>query len=255
MNYPIFSLSGKKALVTGGTRGIGRALALGLAQAGAAVAVIGQNETLLKKVNDEIQALDRKSYYRVMNVRNLASIQSGVEDCRQALGGLDILINNAGFEQVCDSLEVDSAIWDSILDTNLKGAFFCAQAAGRIMSDSGGGTIVNVCSLSSSVGIPKALPYTCSKSALLGMTRGLSSEWSPKKIRVNAIAPGYFWTDLTDDLFQNETWKKNMIVKIPMRRFGHVQDLIGVTVFLCSQASEYISGQMITIDGGYLAPI
>ena len=169
------------------------------------------------------------------------------------MGGLDILINNAGYESVSDSFEVTPELWDAIVDTNLKGAFFCAQTAAKAMA--GAGSVVNVCSLTSSVGVPPAVPYTSSKSGLLGMTRALSAEWAPKGIRVNAIAPGYFRTAMTDVFFQNEQWAAGMKAKIPLGRFGHVQDLIGAVVFLCSSAAEYITGQMITIDGGYLASI
>ena len=123
------------------------------------------------------------------------------------------------------------------------------------MSQAGGGAIVNICSLTSSVGIPTAVPYTSSKSGLLGLTRALAAEWATKRIRVNAIAPGYFRTAMTDVFFQDTQWAESMKAKIPMGRFGHVQDLIGAAVFLCSPAAEYITGQMITIDGGYLASI
>ena len=255
ITYPGFSLKGRKAAVTGASRGIGRALALGLAQAGADVAVLGREEKTLQVVADEIAGLGQKAAVQTLDVRQAGDAGPAFEKCRDALGGLDILVNNAGTEKVCASLEVDEPLWDMIVDSNLKGAFFCSQAAGRIMAQSEGGAIVNLCSLTSSVGVPTAAAYTSSKSGLLGLTRALSAEWAPLGIRVNAIAPGYFRTALTDVFFQNEEWRRGMEQKIPMGRFGKLEDLIGATVFLAGEAAAYITGQMLTIDGGYLAAI
>ena len=255
LNYPDFSLKGRKAVVTGASRGIGRALAMGLARAGAVTTLSGREEKTLAAVAGEIESFGGRALVQRMDVTDLEDIKAGLEAAADQMGGLDLLVNNAGFENVADSLEVTPEIWDAILNTNLKGAFFCSQAAAKIMTASGGGAILNVCSLTSSVGVPTAAPYTSSKTGLLGLTRALAAEWAPKKIRVNAIAPGYFRTAMTDVFFQNRDWAESMQSKIPLGRFGHVQDLIGPAVFLCAQASEYITGQMLTIDGGYLASI
>ena len=142
------------------------------------------------------------------------------------------------------------------IDTNLKGAFFCAQAAARRMAaDKGGGAIINLCSLTSYVGIPTAVPYGSSKSGLLGMTRALAAEWASLGIRVNAIAPGYFHTAMTDAFYQDPDWQTAMLAKIPQRRFGTMQDLAGAVVFLASGASAYVTGHCLPVDGGYLASI
>ena len=255
IRYPSFSLEGKKALVTGAYRGIGRALALGIAHAGATVAVTGRNEKGLLEVAKEIEALHRTAVVKLIDVADQESINRGFEDCANAMDGLDILVNNAAYEKICNSLEVTSETWDAIVNTNLKGAFFCSQRAARLMIESNGGAIVNICSLASSVGIATAVPYTSSKSGLLGMTRSLSFEWAPKNIRVNAIAPGYVHTPMTDVFFKDPDWVTKMEKKIPVGRFGHPQDMIGATVFLLSDAAQYITGQMITVDGGYLAAI
>ncbi len=172
------------------------------------------------------------------------------------MGGLDILINNAGVEEVCPSLEVKPELWDRILDTNLKGAFFAAQAAGRAMVAAGhGGSILNLCSLTSEVGIPTAVPYGSSKTGLLGMTRALAAEWAPLGIRVNAIAPGYFRTALTEQFYADTGWQAAMLGKIPLGRFGQFDDLVGAAVYLVSGAASYVTGQCLAIDGGTLASI
>jgi len=254
--FPQFSLTGKKALVTGAGRGIGRALALGLVHAGAQVFITDCDmDPALEVVNEARDLLGRTAHAGVLDVTAQESIRSGFAKALDLMGGLDILVNNAGMEQVCDSLSVTESLWDKIMGVNLKGAFFCARAAGKIMADHQGGTIVNLCSLTSYVGVPTATPYTSSKSGLLGMTRALAAEWAPKGIRVNGIAPGYFKTKLTEVFYDNDDWTCAMKEKIPMGRFGHVQDLIGSVVFLCSRASAYITGQVITIDGGYLSSI
>jgi len=252
---PSFSLSGRKALVTGASRGIGAALAVGLAEAGADVAVAARESPALAATAAAIADAGRKSVAIAIDVRDPSAIRAGVERAVQALGGLDILVNNAGVEEVRDSLAVDEALWDRIVDTNLKGAFFCAQAAARIMAASKGGAIVNLCSLTSEVGVPTAAPYGSSKSGLLGMTRALAAEWAAKGIRVNGIGPGYFRTDLTEVFYQNAEWRQAMLAKIPLRRFGRLDDLVGAAVFLCSDAAAYITGQCLYIDGGYLASI
>lgn len=252
-----FSLSGRKALVTGASRGIGRAIALALAQAGAAVAVTARSEADLAGVLDELRAAGAAAHGVAMDVRSVEACRAGVSAAAAALGGIDILFNNAGTEQVCPSLDVEEDLWDRIVETNLKGAFFCAQAAARHMRLAGatGGSIVNLCSLTSYVGVATAAPYTASKSGLLGLTRALSTEWAPLGIRVNAIAPGYFHTALTDVFYRSDDWQQAMVARIPQGRFGALDDLAGAAVFLASDASAYITGQCLAVDGGYLAAL
>ncbi len=252
---PSFSLAGRKALVTGASRGIGQALAAGLARAGADVAAAARDCDTLGATAEAVKAAGRRSLALAIDVRDAEAIRRGVAQAAEAFGGVDILVNNAGIEQVCDSLEVDEPLWDRIVDTNLKGAFFCAQAAARLMAAAAGGAIVNVCSLTSEVGVPTAVPYGSSKSGLLGMTRALAAEWAAKSIRVNAIGPGYFRTDLTEAFYQDAGWRRAMLAKIPLGRFGRLDDLVGATVFLCSDAAAYVTGQCLYIDGGYMASI
>lgn len=246
-----FSLSGRRALVTGATRGIGLALATALAQAGASVIVTGRSSDTVDRAVAELQAQGFSAEGHVLDVTRTADIQR----CLAKMGDIDILINNAGTEQICPSLDADEALWDTIIATNLKGAFFCAQAAARSMTRREGGTIINLCSLTSAVGVPGATAYGSSKSGLTGMTRALSTEWAPLGIRVNGIAPGYFETEMTQAFYQDAAWVESMQAKIPLGRFGELEDLAGAVVFLCSPAARYITGQILYVDGGYLAGI
>src|SRR5690348_14917896 len=189
----LFDLGGRKALVTGASRGIGRKLAVALADAGADVAIVARARADLDPTVADIKRFGRQAFAFALDVRDAVACAAVVDASADALGGIDILINNAGTEEVRPSVEVDPPLWDKIVDTNLKGAFFCSQSAAKRMLAAGhGGSIVNLCSLTSHVGIPTAVPYGSSKSGLLGMTRGLAAEWAPHRIRVNAIAPGYF---------------------------------------------------------------
>lgn len=251
-----FDLQDRRILVTGASRGIGEALAKGLAACGAQVAVAARDSQSLNRVVDDIRASGGRAEAVTMDVADVSSIRDGVADTAVRLGGLDVLVNNAGVEQVCPSLDVDEALWDRIVDTNLKGAFFCAQAAARSMRDRRqAGAIINLCSLTSEVGIPTAVPYGASKTGVLGMTRALSTEWAPLGIRVNAIGPGYFRTAMTEVFYQDEAWQQAMLAKIPSGRFGQFDDLLGACVFLASEASRYVTGQCLYVDGGYLAAI
>jgi NAD(P)-dependent dehydrogenase (short-subunit alcohol dehydrogenase family) len=253
MPGPDFSLHGKVALVTGAARGIGSALAAALAHAGAAVALTGRDQEALSARQAELSALGCTVMSLALDVGDIAVIQTAFDQVRQWQGRLDILINNAGVEQVCDSAQVSESLWDRILDTNLKGAFFCAQAAARHMS--GGGSIVNLCSLTCEVGVPGAAAYGASKSGLAGLTRTLATEWAQRGIRVNGIGPGYFRTALTERFYEDPQWQQSMLHRIPLRRFGQLEELGGAVVFLCSGAAAYITGQILYVDGGYLGAL
>lgn len=255
MSRPLFDLAGRRALVTGASRGIGQAIAVALAGAGADIAVTARNLQSLSETIALVEQAGAKCVALAQDVRDIGASMATVGEAAEALGGLDILINNAGFESVRPSLDVDEALWDSVVDTNLKGAFFCARAAGRIMAERGSGAIVNLCSLTSFVGIPTAAPYGASKTGLLGITRALATEWAPHGIRVNAIAPGYFRTAMTEVFYEDEAWQERMLAKIPQGRFGGEGDIGGVVIFLCSNAAAYVTGHCIPVDGGYLASI
>lgn len=252
VRLPSFSLSGHVVVVTGASRGIGKALAIGFSLAGAIVVLAGRDILALEKTAKEIGVRKGRGACQVMDVANVASIDEGMATIAEKFGHIDILVNNAGVEEICPSSDVDEALWDRIVDTNLKGAFFCSRAAVRHMKKDGG-SILNICSITSEIGIPAAVPYGASKTGLVGMTRALAAEWASRRIRVNGIGPGYFRTELTETFFDDEKWQETMLAKIPLQRFGRMEDLMGTAVFLCSPAGGYITGQVLYVDGGLLA--
>ena len=246
-----FSCEGKRVMVTGASRGIGQALALGFAQAGAELVIAARDTASLSETASAIRETGRHAELVTFD-------QSDTAQIRTALSGLqrvDVLVNNAGVEDVRPALEVDDALWTKIVDTNLKGAFFVAQAAAAGMAAAGGGAMINLASLTSFVGVPTAVPYGASKTGILGMTRALAAEWGPKNIRVNAIAPGYFRTAMTEVFYQDAGWVDHMTAAVPLGRLGALDDLVGAAIFLASPAASYITGQCLAIDGGYLAAI
>ena len=251
----MFDLTGKTALVTGASRGLGQAMATGLAEAGAKVIVTSRDLSRLEETVATIKTLGGEVVPAQLDVEDVPDMQHRLMELTQKQREISILVNNAGYEQVCPSLDIDEGLWDKINNVNLKGAFFCAQQMARAMIDAGGGSIINVCSLTSYVGVPTAVPYGSSKSGMLGMTRALATEWASKRVRVNGIAPGYFRTELTDAFYRDESWQTAMLAKIPLGSFGDSNDLKGAVVFLGSDASRYITGQCLAIDGGYLAAI
>lgn len=251
---PSFDLAGQVALVTGASRGIGAALAKGLAAAGAEVIVAARSEAALVGLAAEITAAGGRAHAETVNVADSASVDALFERLKRDGRVPNILVNNAGTEQVAPALEVSDALWDRIVGVNLKGAFSVARAFARTL-DGNPGAIVNLCSLSSEVGIPTAVPYTASKSGLAGMTRALAVEWAPLGIRVNGLGPGYFRTEMTEPFFATDGWQGAMLARIPQRRFGELDDLVGAAVFLCAPASAYVTGQILYVDGGYLASI
>jgi gluconate 5-dehydrogenase len=248
-----FSLSGKLAVVTGGSRGIGYAVGAALARAGASIVLTGRDARALASAQAAMAALGIQASVICADAARPSDMDTAFATLSQERGPIHILVNNAGVEEPCPALDVTESLWDRIVDTNLRGAFFCAQAAARRMP--AGGTILNICSLTSEVGIGGAAPYGASKSGLAGLTRALATEWAGAGIRVNGIGPGYFRTALTEEFYRREDWQQRMLAKIPLGRFGRMEDLDGAVVFLCSEAASYITGQILYVDGGCLAAL
>lgn len=253
MISPDFSLSGKVAIITGASRGIGAALAGVFAQHGVSVALLGRDARALGSLQQSLSRNGSSAMEIVADVTDVSGLDACFDRVVAQFGRLDILINNAGVEEICDSRAVTEGLWDRIVDTNLKSAFFCARAAANRMPN--GGSILNICSLTCEVGVPGAAAYGASKSGMASLTRTLATEWAGAAIRVNGIGPGYFRTALTETFYQDAAWQQSMLQKIPMRRFGRLEELGGAAIFLCSDAAAYITGQILYVDGGYLASI
>ena len=247
----LFNLAGRTALVTGANTGLGQGIAVALAQAGADIVAVGRSPAT--DTGARVQALGR----RFLDVRaDLSSTQPvrEVVDAAVALNGrLDIVVNNAGIIRRADSLDVEEADWDAVVDTNLKSPFFLAQAAARHMAAHGGGKIINIASLLSFQGGIRVPAYAASKSAIAGLTRALANEWAAQGINVNAIAPGYFDTNTTAALRADPVREPAILARIPAGRWGQPRDLAGAAVFLASRASDYVHGIVLPVDGGWLA--
>jgi 2-deoxy-D-gluconate 3-dehydrogenase len=247
----IFDLSGRRAIVTGANTGIGQAIALSLAQAGADIAAVGR--TPAQETVEKVRALGRKAQIVSADLSSIEPVQRVVDETIEKLGGLDILINNAGIIRRADSVDFSEADWDAVIDTNLKSTFFLCQAAGRHMLGQGSGKIVNIASLLSFQGGIRVPSYTASKSGVAGLTKLLANEWAARGVNVNAIAPGYIATNNTAALQADETRNRQIQERIPAGRWGEASDIGGAAVFLSSQAANYIHGHVLAVDGGWLA--
>jgi 2-deoxy-D-gluconate 3-dehydrogenase len=246
-----FDLTGKVAIVTGANTGIGQAIALALAEAGADIAAVGR--TPAEETVAKVCALGRRAELISADLSSIEPVQRVVDETLAKLGGLDILVNNAGIIRRADAIDFSEADWDSVIDTNLKSVFFLCQAAGRHMIAQGSGKIINIASMLTFQGGIRVPSYTASKSGIGGLTKLLANEWAAKGVNVNAIAPGYIATNNTAALQADETRNKAILDRIPAGRWGEPGDLGGAAVFLASSAANYVQGHILAVDGGWLA--
>jgi 2-deoxy-D-gluconate 3-dehydrogenase len=246
-----FGLSGKVAVVTGANTGIGQAIAVALAQAGASIAAVGRSS--MDETEAKVTAAGAAFHSISADLGSIEPVGRIVGETIGRFGALDILVNNAGIIRRADAIDFTEADWDAVMDVNLKTAFFLSQAAGRHMIAKGSGKIVNIASMLSFQGGIRIPSYTASKSGLAGLTRLLACEWAGKGVNVNAIAPGYFATNNTTALREDPERNAAILARIPAGRWGTPSELGGAAVFLASDASDYIHGTVLPVDGGWLA--
>jgi len=248
-----FDLTGKVAVVIGGTSGIGRTLSLGLTDAGADVVATGRNNANVETVADEIEARGRKTLRMATDTRDSSSLLRLLEACTERFGKVQILLNSAGKIRRAPTVDFPEAEWNDILQTNLTGTLLACQIFGKHMLANKYGRIINIASLNSFVALHEVAAYAASKAGVAALTRSLAVEWSRDGVLTNAIAPGVFRTSMNAELLDNTARGKELLIRTPMGRFGLVEELVGAAVFLASDAASFMTGQILTVDGGFLA--
>jgi len=249
----LFNLENKVAVVTGASRGLGRAMALGLAGAGADIVAIASTSENAAETAKDVEALGRRAVAIGCRQDDPAEVRRAVDECIAAFGQVDILVNNAGIIRRAPAEDYSDDDWSAVMDTNLTGVFQLCRGVGKHMLERGSGKIINIASLLSFSGGITVPAYAASKGAVMQLTKALANEWASKGIQVNAIAPGYFATDNTEALRADATRNEAILARIPTGRWGEAEDMQGAVVFLASAASNYVNGHILTVDGGWMA--
>jgi NAD(P)-dependent dehydrogenase (short-subunit alcohol dehydrogenase family) len=253
MSYPAFDLTGKVAVVIGGTSGIGRAIALGLAEAGADVVPTSRRLEQIETTAREIRERGRRTLEIASDVTDKASLQKVLDACLETFGKVDILVNSAGKTKRAPTVDFSDEDWNDIMETNLTGTLRTCQVFGRHMLERGYGRIINIASLSSFVALYEVAAYAASKAAVASLTKSLAIEWATRGVNVNAIAPGVFRTALNEKLLDETARGQEFLLRTPTKRFGKIEELAGAAVFLASDAASFITGEVLVVDGGFLA--
>lgn len=251
MSLDLFDLTGRAALVTGASKGLGRALAVGLAKAGADLALCARNRAGIEETCEAVRALRVRAEAIPMDVLDRESVRGAVEAAVRAFGGIDILVNNAGVNVRKPAVELSEAEWDLVLDTNLKGYFLVAQAVAPHMMDRKRGKVINISSIFGAVGMDRQLAYASSKGGVVQLTKVMAIEWAPYNINVNAIGPTYFETPLVAALRDDPERFRFINERTPMGRWGQPEELEGTVIYLASRASDFVTGQTLYVDGGW----
>lgn len=250
-----FSLAGRTALVTGSSAGIGLALARGLAGAGARVILNARNEDKLKQAAQQLRDEGATVHALAFDVTAADAVAQAIDQIERDIGPIHILVNNAGLQRRAPLEEFAHATWHELMRTNVDSVFFVGQAVARHMIARKRGKIINICSVQSELGRPNIAPYTATKGAVKMLTKGMAIDWGPHGIQVNGLGPGYFKTELTEALVNNPEFSAWLIGRTPSRRWGDVDDLIGAAVFLASDASDFVNGHILYVDGGVTATL